>query len=402
MKKNILRSLTLVVLMAILLGCFIACGNSSAANDAGGQWENITWTYTKNNTTLIVSGTGAMPDAKPTLDENGDESVPAGQNVSWAAVRSSVTKIIITDGITSIGDYAFYGMTSLTSVTIPSSVETIGKCSFAFCSSLKTVSLPEPKAADENGNGAVKGITSIGDSAFEGCASLTNITIPASVTSLGERSFAFCRDLQVVFIKGTPAKIGYWTFKECESLNKLMIDNKDSIVYDDAKGSPFSGIPNFTRFNVEEYNGNVIFTVKAVLLSDTNTVLASKDKVYSSGDPYSIVASEMFPDLKDYEISGTKNYSGTVESENKEFVFTYIPATKQTDTAAVESEAATEPVTEQPKNDAKTIIAIVVLVLVIIGIVVGIIFFVRSNKKADGKGGTVRKNDSKKNNSKKK
>ena len=74
-----------------------------------------------------------------------------------------LTEAIIPDGVTSIGDYAFYNCSSLTSITIPDSVTSIGTYAFFKCKSLTEITIPD-------------GVTSIGEETFGGCSSLTNVT----------------------------------------------------------------------------------------------------------------------------------------------------------------------------------------------------------------------------------
>ena len=99
------------------------------------------------------------------------------------------------DGVVNIGDYAFYGCSSLTSITIPDSVASIGNYAFCMCTSLTSVSI---------GNG----VTSIGEWAFAYCLSLTSITIPDSVTSIGEEAFYWCDSLTDIYYTGSAEE---WT-----------------------------------------------------------------------------------------------------------------------------------------------------------------------------------------------
>ncbi|MCD8309353.1 MAG: leucine-rich repeat domain-containing protein, partial [Clostridia bacterium] len=123
---------------------------------------------------------------------------------------TSLESITISDSVTSIGDLAFYWCTSLTSITIGGSVETIGEWAFYECTSLTSVIIPDS-------------VTSIGERAFYGCSSLTSITIPDSVTSIGNEAFACCESLTSVTIPNSVTTIGEWAFWNCISLTSVTI-----------------------------------------------------------------------------------------------------------------------------------------------------------------------------------
>ena len=114
--------------------------------------------------------------------------------------------------VTSIGDYAVLGCSSLTSVTIPNSVTSIGQSAFYDCSGLTSVTIPN-------------GVTSIGQSAFSGCSGLTTVTIPNSVTSIGGWAFSRCSGLTSITIPNSVTRIYSETFSGCSGLTSITIPN---------------------------------------------------------------------------------------------------------------------------------------------------------------------------------
>ena len=117
--------------------------------------------------------------------------------------------VIPTDGsVTSIGDEAFSGCKSLTNITIPDSVTRIGQSAFFNCTGLTSITIPNR-------------VTSIGDEAFSGCKSLTNITIPDSVTRIGQSAFFNCTGLTSITIPNRVTSIGYGTFRHCTKLTTI-------------------------------------------------------------------------------------------------------------------------------------------------------------------------------------
>ena len=128
-------------------------------------------------------------------------------------IPKSITKCIIPDSVTSIGNYVFSSCRSLKSITIPNSITSIGNNSFWNCESLKEITIPDS-------------VTSIDDSAFYSCESLKEITIPNSVTSIGDWAFYSCRSLEEITIPGCVTSIGYNAFCFCDSLKEVNFKGK--------------------------------------------------------------------------------------------------------------------------------------------------------------------------------
>ena len=139
----------------------------------------------------------------------------------------SLTSITIPDNVMSIGKYAFYGCTSLASITIGNSVTNIGSLAFEGCSSLESATIPA-LAASYISKTNLKTVVitsgdSIGNSAFCNCTSLTSVTIGNSVTSIENFAFEGCSSLTSMTIPDSVTSIGYSAFKGCSSLTSITI-----------------------------------------------------------------------------------------------------------------------------------------------------------------------------------
>jgi len=157
--------------------------------------DNLTWKLYEDGT-LNISGTGAMKDYD-------NDPSPACRN-------SNVKKVVIEDGVTSIGNKAFDSCSSLTSITIPNSVTNIGAAAFDSCGSLTSITIPGS-------------VTSIGTVAFYNCSGLTSVTIPDSVTNIGAAAFDSCGSLTSIVIPNSVTSIESYAFSACSSLTSITI-----------------------------------------------------------------------------------------------------------------------------------------------------------------------------------
>jgi hypothetical protein len=162
---------------------------------------------------------------------------------------------VIPNSVTTIGESAFSYCTSLTSVTIPDSVTTFEDQAFYNCTSLTNVVI---------GNG----VSSIGYQAFTDCTSLTSVMIPSSVTSIGGMAFYNCTSLTSVTIPNSVASIWEFAFYNCTSLTSVTIPNSVTIIGWDV----FSYCYSLTNFSVDAANA-VYSSLGGVLFDKAQTTL---------------------------------------------------------------------------------------------------------------------------------
>ena len=215
--KKAIRIFLVLSLALSLSSAMVGCGSSSTAQNTASQSGNTSGQAASGESapeqnsqskdpeyTLgkIVSSGSCGSSVTYELDENGllvisgsgDMGIYQGITYCpWHAQRENIKTVIIKNGVTSIGDGAFSGCTSLTAVTIPDSVTSIGDAAFYECTSLTAVTIPDS-------------VTSIRESAFSGCTSLTAITIPDSVTSIGNGAFYECTGLTISGKSGSYAE----------------------------------------------------------------------------------------------------------------------------------------------------------------------------------------------------
>jgi len=215
--------------------------------------DNLTWKLYEDGT-LNISGKGAMKNYNYY-----DNPSPASQK------KDSVKKVVIEDGVTSIGNSAFDSCSNLTSITIPDSVSSIGNFVFYGCSSLTSITLSN-------------NITNIGNSAFAGCSSLTSITIPDRVTSIEKYAFYNCSGLTSITIPDSVTSIGESAFRNCTSLTSITIPDSVTSI----GKSAFSNCSSLTSITIP--NGVTSIGESAFSYCRSLTSITIPDSVTSIGD----------------------------------------------------------------------------------------------------------------------
>ena len=188
MMKKLCRLLQILVVLGIALTAVYASAVTAHAEtiDEGRCGEDLTWTLDDRGT-LTISGMGQMWDFAEEMNRT-----PEWTHYSYDGV---IKKLVIQDGVTTIGDSAFWGCRSLTSLELPDSLQRIEHGAFYYCEGLTAAELPE-------------GVTYVGQSAFNSCAGLTTATLPSTVTYLGYKAFGNCSALGEVTICGSVPTFG--------------------------------------------------------------------------------------------------------------------------------------------------------------------------------------------------
>ena len=215
---------------------------------ATGDGSGVTWQLTENTDdsstyTLKISGSGAMEDYQTSSSR------------PWNNFRDQITSVVISPGITSIGNCAFTMFSKLTHVDIADSVISIGDRAFSYCSSLTDIKIPQSvtyiggvvfrECTNLSSITLSNNITSIGPFAFEKCTNLTSITIPGSVTAIGPNAFEDCTNLTSITIPGSVISISRNVFDGCTSLNDIRYSGTSESVI-----SALSGyVPTRVTFN---------------------------------------------------------------------------------------------------------------------------------------------------------
>lgn len=178
--------------------------------------NSTNWTWELSGNTLTISGTGDMTDFYEYVYNSSSWFSPP-----WAANRTSIKTVIVEEGITGIGNYAFSSCTGLTRVYLPNSLTDIGDYAFSGCTSLSSITLP--------GN-----LTGIGSYAFNECTSLSNIVLPDSITGVGTYAFYQCSYLSDVTLPGSLTSISSYMFANCDRLYRIVLPEGVTEIQSDA------------------------------------------------------------------------------------------------------------------------------------------------------------------------
>ena len=226
----------------------------------GAKGDNLTWILMSDGV-LTISGKGDM------VDGDGHD-LPL-----WLPYASFINSVVIEEGVTSIGDYAFSNCDYVTAVTIPNTVVSIGDYAFHHCRDLMEVEIPNS-------------VTGIGDCAFANSMNLALVTIGSGVKNIGERAFAGCENMTSITCTGAPAACGEDCFLDVDKSIPLNVPEDYVGGYENAKEwedfTNIQGVKCDIASGVFAKNNKISWRISCngTLFIEGNGIIPAADKPY--------------------------------------------------------------------------------------------------------------------------
>ena len=297
---------------------------------AAGDGSGVTWQLTENTDdpstyTLTIRGSGAMEDYL------------MSSNQPWRSFRDQITSVVVSPGVTSIGNLAFTRFSKLIHVDIADSVVSIGEQAFSDCSSLTDIKIPQSvtyigvKAFGSctklsSITLSTNNITSIRLYTFSGCSELSSIVIPDGVTSIQLGAFSNCTKLTSITIPGSVISIGPYAFRDCTNLTSITIPGSVTSIGEHV----FTGCTSLNDIRYSGTSESVISALSQYVL--TLVTFNYGDKVpeaermitVSVKTGETLTAPTTIPTVSGYEFKGWRTKDG------KPYDFTVAPTGKFT------------------------------------------------------------------------
>ena len=217
--------------MALILCVNLLAGVSFATETSGVFGDGFTWSF--EDGVLVIEGSGAMQNF-------------TSSTTPWNAYIRELEKVVISEGITSIGNWAFFGSTAsefvlpsslvsigdhafdqcsnLTQITLPTSLESIGEQAFYFCRFLTEIEIPDS-------------VKTLDAGVFYGCKRLASVKLPSALSTIPMEAFYGCSALAEIDLPDTLTAIQTGAFKNCSALREIVIPNSVTDLF----GNAFQG-----------------------------------------------------------------------------------------------------------------------------------------------------------------
>ena len=317
-EKNALHPLNPDVNLVVESGAKLTGG-------AAGDGSGVTWQLTENTDdpstyTLTISGSGAM------------KNYLMSSNQPWHSFRDQITSVVVSPGVTSIGNLAFALSRNIIHVDIADSVVSIGEQVFFKCSSLTDIKIPQSVTyIDANAFNSctnlssitlsTNNITSIRPYTFSGCSELSSIVIPDGVTSIQLGAFSNCTKLTSISIPGSVISIGPYAFRDCTNLTSITIPGSVTSIGEHV----FTGCTSLNDIRYSGTSESVIFALSGYV--PTLVTFDYGDKVpeakrmitVSVKTGETLTAPTTIPTVSGYEFKGWRTEDG------KPYDFTVAP-----------------------------------------------------------------------------
>lgn len=183
------------MLLALVMVIGMAPAVSAAVEYSGSCGLDLSWTLDPVTGVLHITGTGPMVDYSQNYEP-------------WHKFNDKYTKVIVDEGCTHIGSWAFGFSENLQSVSLPNSVTSLGGHAFAYCQKLISCPLPDE-------------LEVIGEWAFYDCRRMQGLDLPATLTSIGKTAFSNCDAITVANIPGGVQSLPYGVFDDCDKLTTV-------------------------------------------------------------------------------------------------------------------------------------------------------------------------------------
>lgn len=254
--KKILENNYKHMLFIVFIAVFVySLGFDVKADDYSGKCsatsnDNVKWSLDMSTRVLTISGTGNMADFKEDVREETDEdggkiAIITCCNEKWHKYSSKINKIVVKEGVTSIGEFAFLNCQNVTRVELPDSLESIGSYAFKNCKQMSEMTIPA-------------NVTYIGPYAFGDCRLMESMTIPDGVTVINQGMFKDCWGLTDIVLPDRLKKIDTGAFIKCKSLKNLTIpdcvESIGDLAFRDCEGLKSIQLPKSLKsINVQSF-----------------------------------------------------------------------------------------------------------------------------------------------------
>lgn len=341
MKKALSLFLSLITVFLIVT---VSVPVAFAAEYSGACGNGVYWILDTYSGELVISGSGSMNNYSA-------DSMP-----SWSTYQNYIKSVTVSDGVTSVGDYAFYNVTGykyqkLTTVNLCEGVEIIGDYAFRGCKALTTVI---GTGVEQIGEYAFRSceklsalnlvsVVTVGNGAFSYCTGITYLPIPASVTTISHSAFEGCSGITSLVFPPTLTALGNRAFADCTGLTyvEFSASKITSVVYgafdgsgadsglDVVFGSNVTTVPeclfeNCTNLNQVTIGSGVTTIGKKAFYASGVTSVSVPQKTSS----ISSYAFAMCNRLEEFTVDSSNSYfsagsNGELMNKNKNILYRY-------------------------------------------------------------------------------